>query len=258
MFKPLIQLSRISGGIAQFLDLLYPRFCTLCFRPLQSNTLNRFDCDLCESCVTGLTCSAGFCCERCGFVRPLERLGCHMCVLRNYAFDRTWVLGEYAGHLKRAVLAIKSSSGRPLAHALGALIAEKVTWSKQQGAVAGFDIVLPVPTHWKRRLARRGSCVDIIAKRIASSLQTPFHDRMLTVTRVACKQGTLDAASRMVNVRDLFAIRKKHSVNRLKGKRVLLVDDVMTSGATLHELAELLMRSEVRQVCCAVIARGAA
>lgn len=180
-----------------------------------------------------------------------------MCVMRKYHFERTWVLGEYANHLKRAVLAIKSSSGRPLANALGALLSEMICADIER-CDTQIDAVLPVPTHWKRRLARRGSSVDIIAKRIASALSVRCLDRFLKVTRVACKQGTLDAASRRINVKDLFAIRHRRTIHHFHGKNVLLVDDIMTSGATVNELARLLIRNGVRQVLCATVARGAA
>jgi ComF family protein len=249
-----LKLRRITRCLT---DLIYPRFCTLCYKPIPDEFAARRDCDLCEGCIRGLTFSAGFSCQRCGFFRPLERLGCHICELRRYHFERTWVLGEYANHLKRAVLAIKSSSGRPLANALGALLSKRVRLDIEYYDEP-VDVVIPVPTHWKRRLVRRGSSVDIIAKQIASALSVRCPDRFLKVTRIACKQGTLDAASRRINVKDLFAIRQKKHMHAYRGKSVLLVDDIMTSGATLNELSLLLLRNGVRQVRCATVARGAA
>lgn len=250
-------ISRIRNATRCLTDLIFPRFCTLCYTPLLDEVAAKRDCALCEGCIQALTITAGYSCRRCGFFRPLERLGCHMCEMRRYHFERTWVLGEYANHLKRAVLAIKSSSGRPLANALGSLLSQKIR-SDIDSCDALVDVVIPVPTHWKRRLARRGSCVDIIAQQIASGLKIPCPDRLLKVTRVACKQGTLDAASRRINVRDLFAFRQRKSVHDYRGKSVLLVDDIMTSGATLNELALVLLRNGVRQVRCATVARGAA
>ena len=104
----------------------------------------------------------------------------------------------------------------------------------------------------------RARTTTVSAKRIASALSVRCLDRFLKVTRVACKQGTLDAASRRINVKDLFAIRHRRTIHHFHGKNVLLVDDIMTSGATVNELARLLIRNGVRQVLCATVARGAA
>ena len=254
---PIMSNSKICNATSCLTDLIFPRFCTLCFTPLSDKVAAKRDCDLCEGCIQALTLTAGFSCRRCGFFRPLEHLGCHMCEMRHYHFERNWVLGEYVNHLKRAVLAIKSSSGRPLANALGSLLSQKIA-SDIDSCDAPVDVVIPVPTHWKRRLVRRGSSVDIIAQQIASTLNVRCLDRLIKVTRVACKQGTLDAASRRINVRDLFAIRQRKYAQDYCGKSVLLVDDIMTSGATLNELSLFLLRNGVRQVRCATVARGAA
>ena len=115
------------------------------------------------------------------------------------------------------------------------------------------DLIVPMPMHWRRRLTRGLNPPELIAERVASSLRLPVARRLLRLRRKPRKQGTLTTLQRFRNVRDVFRVSTTYALN---GVRLLLLDDVMTTGATANEAARTLLRHGAERVDVAVIARG--
>ena len=165
-------------------------------------------------------------------------------------FDHVIALGEYDGELRRAVLRIKRLSGEGLSLALGQFLA--------QASPGGLGRTparpdWPIPMHWFWRLTRGTNNPELLAGWIASQLRKPLARRLLVRRRNTRRQNDLPPSRRIHNVRQAFALRSGYD---LRGKHVLLIDDVLTTGATCSTAAALLKQAGARVVSVAVLARA--
>jgi ComF family protein len=149
-----------------------------------------------------------------------------------------------------AVLKLKHHDGEGLAELLGKLWVGR---DEQRFRSFGVDVVVPVPLHWFRRWRRGHNQSAAIARGLASCLQIPCFPSWLRRLRNTPAQTTQSPAGRRENVRGAFRARRRA---RLKGKSVLLVDDVMTTGATANEAARALRAAGATRVTVAVLARA--
>ena len=158
-------------------------------------------------------------------------------------------LGPYEAALRTAVLRAKRRTFQPLVIALGQLLAEKCA---QTESLQGIDAVVPVPVPWLKRIRGGFDRCSILADSVASALELPLW-RPIRFRRNPRKQGTLAPAERRKNVDGAFARRARYVI---KGTRLLLVDDVMTTGATACEAVRVLRAGGATSVDVAVVARA--
>ena len=281
------------GVVAQrAMDVLSPPVCLGCQQVLvrvATPTRLRIPRSLiCPSCQASWNREAVSICNRCALPRPMMRdiqsaseqcpphgasrivLRCSFCATMKFKFVQTTVLGEYRDMLQQLVLKSKQTTGSTLCFSLGGLLGERVLQTSVGGSStipAEFDlveesgipripdVVCPVPMHWRRRFKRKINGPDIIATGVARVVARPVNFKLLNCTRLPKKQGMLSRGQRQKNVKSSYAVNVGEA-RRFIGKRVLLVDDVMTSGATLNELSRLLLRNGIESVSVAVIARG--
>jgi ComF family protein len=230
------------------LGLLYPGHCLLCGRPLPPPQAH-----FCAACSAGLFTDPWPACPRCAAtVGPFAVAAgtCVSCRPIPLAFDAAVRLGVYDGVLQRAVLRLK----HPWAEGLAELLGER--WAERDAdrlRALAADAVVPVPLHWRRRWWRGYNQSDGPAHGLAKGLGLRVERRWLRRTHYIRSQVGLSPAKRWDNVRDAFAPRRGV---RLAGRSVLLVDDVMTTGATVHEAARALRAAGASRVAVAVLARA--
>lgn len=232
-----------------FLALLYPPRCALCRRELRNVGPPR----LCGACVRRFEIArAG--CERCG--DPGAAPLCVRCHRAPPAFTTVHACFTYRADgppcpLKEAIGRWKYGRDLRLGRALATLFAQ------QSAAPEGASLVVPVPIH-RHRLLRRGfDQAAMLAAAYARSHRTPLLHALLR-TSSSVSQTTLGRGARRENVRGRFAVR---SASGVIPRSIVLVDDVVTSGATANECAAALVsagaaRIEVRALARAVGARG--
>jgi len=230
-------------------DLLFPARCVHCDADLGEL---RHGQTLCPACRDLLAPPDWSYCRRCGAGVPPggESTLCGMCRGVRLAFDRVVSLGPYRGPLGAAVVRMKSRRGDGLSRAVGRLLCQR------QGewlAATEPDVVVPVPMHWTRRIVRGTNSPDILAGMVACHLGAPLADRMLYRCRNTFPQTRLRPRERMRNVRGAFRLRTGYDLDDL---RVLLVDDILTTGATCSDAAKALKRAGASMVAVAVLARG--
>jgi ComF family protein len=131
----------------------------------------------------------------------------------------------------------------------------ELLWGSAKERLADFapDVVAVVPMHWRRRLFRGVNSPELVAERLAAGLSCSLAVGMLRRTRNTPPQADMPPAQRFTNMRGAFRTRRGH---RLQGASVLLVDDILTTGATCSEAAKVLRGLGAADVVVAVLARA--
>jgi ComF family protein len=233
---------------ARALELLFPARCASCEAPLKGAPNPWF----CTPCWAGLTLYGAGVCDRCG--RPIEAGGlpagwrCGDCLKAVPAFARARSLGPYRGTLAEAVRLLKYGDRPGLARAL----VGRIDLESAPADLWDVDVVLPVPLHG-RRLRQRGYNQSAhLALALARRLGHPAPEGVLERTRSTRPQVGLKRAERAANVRGAFRVARGA---RVAGLRVLLVDDVITTGATIGACAKALKAARAARVTVWAAAR---
>ena len=172
---------------------------------------------------------------------------CGACRQRKPVFTYARSAGRYDGALREALHAFKFSGKTTLAVPLAELIAEQCA-----GALpAPVDLVVAVPLHRARERERGFNQSALLAARLARALDAPFQGRALRRVRATLAQADLTGRERRDNVRGAFAADR----DAVTGRHVLLVDDVLTTGATVSECARVLMAAGAASVGIVTVAR---
>lgn len=211
--------------------------------------------DWCRDCWSRLGIGTLKQCRRCSAQlsnetpNPFGDRCCH-CVEFEFHFDRVISLGNYADMLQQLVVGMKNRRDDRLAVQFGKLLSTAI---KLDPGYVQADWVISVPTHWRRRLFRGFSGPEIIADRIAQTCQLRQSWRHVRVKRPTKKQGQLSLVARTDNVHNAFSVSSNVDWG---GKTVVLIDDVVTSGATCSEIAKVLKSAGAKQVLVAAVARA--
>ncbi len=242
---PLLSLgavSRLRRWATGFVDLVYPPQCALC-GALPTDDEPRDDRELlCRECLAAMV-DRQPACSACGGPLPTlsgRSLACPRCHREPTRFEALVRLGRYDGPLREAVLRTKRSHGVSLATSLAAALARE---RREQLAALDLQMIAPVPMHWTLRIWRGAHGPETIAAALARRLAIPLDNRLLRQVRATRSQHDLTPAQHRANVRGAFRVSPRRS---LAGARVLVVDDVLTTGATANEAARVLHREARR------------
>lgn len=246
----LSQLARLPTVCRQrTLELLFPPACTGCRNPLAEGGPVAF----CEVCLEQFAEFQPPYCFGCGASVPIQLQAgrtCGHCGGARPRFDRALALGPYDGLLREMLLRAKKPTGELAAVAL-AHRALAVHGAKLQELAP--DVVCPVPSHWRRRMWRLASSPATMADVVARRLDLPLAGNLLCRRRHTAMQHTLPPTGRRENLRAAFKLGTGY---KLQSAHVLLVDDILTTGATCNEAARTLRKAGAAQVSVLVIARS--
>lgn len=234
------------GGVRALASALQqailPALCVSCDAVLAGE-----DRGLCGACRGRLLPLSAPCCPRCGQPGDSSDEPCLGCVGAAPPQQGTVLWGEYDGVLRRAVLALKHRRHDELARPLGRRLAAAIVLAPW---AVGVTSVAPVPSHRIRRLRRGGCAAALLAAEVATALGRPRIDALRR--HGLGRQAGRSRAKRLRLPRGSFSARR-----RLAGQRVLLVDDVSTTGTTLRRAAETLLAAGADAVYCAALAHAA-
>jgi ComF family protein len=237
------------------MELVFPGACASCHAELTTEEAGGAEVRFCRACYDQLDFLVEPVCRRCGGPLPhwsklRDDGGCFRCSGRKLWFDATVAAGLYAGFWRELVLRMKRSEGNPLALAMGELL-----WQQCGERLAAWepDVVVPIPLHWRRRMAHRTNAAAVLAEVLAGRLGAPLAERLLRRRRHTAKQSELTPSQRWDNVRRAFSVRAGY---HLEKAHVLVADDILTTGATCSEAARALRRAGAERVTVIVAARA--
>ena len=242
-------LNSLAGAVA---SVLFPSGCRIC-----QSLLTRADrLPICDACLESFRTLPEEVCQRCG--QPWTEGGdvdgdenvCRECRERGFAFDAARSFGVYDGTLARAIVLMKYERIEPL----GAWFAKRLQEAaKRIPAQFAPDLIVPVPLHGTRQRERGFNQVDLFGRALAKRLGLPYRPVLLKRERARPDKHLLHFEERWEAVRGAFVIRDGGRVDNL---RILLLDDVMTSGATLDACSRALREAGAKSVAGLTIARA--
>lgn len=192
-------------------------------------------------------------CPGCGAAVPHpieEGKTCGHCGGGKTRYDRAVTLAPYDGLLREQLLRAKKPTGEQVAVALAHRLLER---HGEALRAAELDVVCPVPMHWRRRLRRMTNSPSTMASVIAQQLGVPLASGLLVRRRYTVPQFQLSPTDRQANVRGAFRVAAGH---KLQSAHVLLVDDILTTGATVTQATRALRVAGAAKVTVAAVARS--
>ena len=226
--------------ISGFLNILYPSQCPACGNP--SDTFRTAP--ICSSCWSKIKRFAGPSCALCGLPFSSEYAAvCGQCTIKRPPFSRVIFYGIYEGVLAEAINQLKFHNLRRLSKPMGALLLDI--------ELPVIDGILPVPLSIKGLRERGFNQSLLMARVLAKNVQVPLFMDVLFKKKETLPQIGLSKKERSANLKKAFEVK-----GDIKGLRLLLVDDVMTTGATVTECAHVLMSAGAHEVVVLTLARA--
>ncbi|MGV8027144.1 MAG: double zinc ribbon domain-containing protein [Anaerolineaceae bacterium] len=221
----------------KFIDLVYPPTCIGCGKI-------GFRC--CPECWSTRSLYDQAICPTCG--KPLHQSSlCENCAAESFPLEKIRSVGEYAGVLRDFILSLKYHRNIGLAELILPDLTKTLACSH-----FNFEMLVPVPLNKTRQRERGYNQVAVWGKLLSNTIGIPMVSSAITRERNTVSQVTLPAEKRSENVRGAFSVQ----FDVVNGKNILLLDDVVTTGATLIECAKVLKNAGAKQVSALTIARS--
>lgn len=227
------------------INFLFPRTCPNCNKVIENKKL------FCDHCFKNMSFISSCVCQWCG--RPLyseftgEKILCGKCMAKRPTYDMARSVFIYETSSKDSILKFKYADKMEFGKTFVSLMLQAGTPLLQK-----TDIIMAVPMHWSRRLMRKYNQAEILAKTLGKKTKIPYNPRVLIRTKYTTRQENKNYTERQANVKNVFSVKNKE---RIKGKRILLIDDVFTTGATVSNCAKTLKKSGAKAVYVLTIAK---
>ena len=237
---------RLHNELTGLWNFLFPQACCLCGEA-KATALHGF----CSSCCSELPSLTQPHCPRCALPFISDEGGNHLCgdcLLDPPSFRWTVAAGLFQGNLRQAIHQFKFAGRFQLAGPLAGLILDAA-----RNSIEDFSphLLIPVPLHFERLRDRTFNQSLLLARALGQQLEIAAPSRILTRVRPTSPQQSLPAKERHKNLAGAFDVQ-----GDVSGRRIILIDDVMTTGSTARECARTLMRHGAEQIAVVVAARA--
>jgi ComF family protein len=240
-------MGRISGRVSRtVLDAVLPPRCLKCGDILAAAP------GLCPDCWGKLSWLAAPCCACCGGPFPFDAgadARCGACLQKAPAYDRARAVFRYDDESRDLILGFKHADRTESAPAFS-------HWMARAGAALldSAELIVPVPLHWTRLATRRFNQAALLAQALGKAAGRPVEPQALIRRRATKSQGHLGRLARFRNVKGAIAVAERHATT-VTNRRILLVDDVITTGATVESAAKALISAGARGVDVLALAK---
>ena len=233
--------------LAKFISFLLPNRCLLCGKVIHS------DSSICANCFEKITFITEPYCQHCGrpFISNIEQsdnMLCVDCLMHKDNFRLCRAAIEYDEFSKKLLLDFKFAD-----HVENKkLLAKWLYLAGKDIFTAGADIIIPIPLHYTRLLKRKYNQSAILAKELSVLTGIEVEYNILKKIRRTLPQAKCNKTERKRNVKDAFAVL---SAEKIKGKRIILIDDIFTTGSTMKECAKILLKAGAMSVDALTVAK---
>lgn len=231
-----------------FLDLILPDYCIICNKRISEKIM------LCPSCIKRINMIESPICPKCGLPYTKsckEDHLCGRCLKDKMFFDKAWQVGYYNGVLRKTITSLKYNGKTGISSYLGKLMATKIVNEKNK---IDYHFLIPVPLHMNKIKGRGYNQSYFLAKEVGKILKLKVEFKNLSKIIDAPSQTGLSIRERKKNVKETFYLKNS---SRIQNKKILLIDDVYTSGATINECARVLKRGGAETVDVLTLGRVA-
>ena len=229
------------------INLLFPPHCQFCSEVISWIPEKKFE--LCDECLKKVSFIGMDSCALCG--KKLYDEKCQSCETNHEQRYYTSVISacEYEGLIREKLLDFKFNGEKILAEIFSQFLIEKLKMTEKNK----YDIIISVPMHIVRQKERGYNQSELIAEKIAEHIGIPLMQNALTKNKPIERQSKLNKQQRNQNVKDVFVILNDLDID---GKTVLLIDDIITTGATVNECSKALIKAGAKEVFVATVAAG--
>ena len=237
---------KISQIIDFILDLIFPKTCSGCGKE------NSY---FCQVCLEKVPLIEKFCCPVC---EKLSWLGktCSSCQRKTYLTGLIYACSYKTSIVKEAIQALKynylQELAKPLTSLLIKLIRNSYFLSNFNEPISNY-LIIPIPLYHKKFLWRGFNQAELITKELAKEFDLRSKNDLLIKIKDTASQVDLKGEKRLLNVKDVFQVKNKKII---RGKIIFLVDDVITTGATLNEAAKVFKKAGAKEIWGLAIAKG--
>lgn len=242
-------MNALATWTSRTVDLVYPRNCQFCLKPLEESERGV----ICEVCLARAKYIEPPFCQQCAlpFAGAIdEPFTCGYCHGKRFHFTRAVCGCRAEGVVRESIHRFKYGRqmyfGTHLAQWLCAGARRWIDWTT-------IDAIVPVPLHPRKQRDREFNQAEVLAQALSREFGRPVATGNLRRVKDTVTQTALDADARARNLRDAFAVRDAGAV---AGRRLVLVDDVFTTGATMDACAKVLHVAGAREVTAVAVARG--
>ena len=235
------------------LNFVFPLDCKICEKPIRESK----GYSICEDCFKTIELIERPYCVKCG--KPLiptdafkqnREVLCLDCKIKKYSFEFSRSMGVYDKVLKKCIHLFKYYGEKKLAKPLGKLMVDCLL--KNNEFENKFDLIIPVPLH-KNDLKKRGFNQSVLlGKVVGNYFSIPVGESTLVKKKLTPFQINLSKKERGKNILGAFSVEKPEEI---KGKNILILDDVFTTGATVEECAKELMKARAKNIFVLTLAR---
>lgn len=230
--------------LREMMDLIYPPFCEICAVRLAQTEYH-----ICNRCLGKIKVNSPPFCRYCSRHLSYERASCRECLHEKSYLKQVWSWGIYHDVLKKCIHLFKYKK-RP--YLINLFRKELVEFSEGVFPIKNIDIIIPVPLYSAKLKERSFNQSEVIAKIFSKHYRLGLEDALKKI-KWTKPQNQLTKYERRKNIKNTFAVKDK---KRICGKKVLLVDDIFTTGSTLNECARTLLKAGAEIVYGFTLARG--
>lgn len=241
-------LQLILQNLQHFIELVLPAQCLLCRLPSD----NRLICRHCQKVLM----QDRPCCQHCGLPLPESQAFCGDCLKQSHLFTQLHALADYQKPYPTLIKNFKYGKQLINGELLAQLLIKSVTHNIPLQQLSEIDYLLPVPLHKQKHLQRGFNQTQLLAEKICKQLQLPvLLDAVKRQKQTSAQEG-LSLQKRKTNLKNAFAVCPKQKT-KLSGCYIVIIDDVVTTGATVNSLCQILLQAGVKRVDVWCICRTA-
>ena len=235
--QPILQILKLKIG--RIIEHLLPAQCLLCCLP-SNNKL------ICKHCQDSLLQDRP-CCQRCGLPLNKSQPFCGDCLKKEYAFTQLHALADYQKPYSTLLKKFKYTKQLINGELLAELLIQSITHNVSKQQLSQIDYLLPVPLHNKKHQQRGFNQAQLLAEKISKQLNIPVLVEAIKRQKKTDPQEGLSLSKRKNNLRNAFITTGKQQA-KLSGSYIVIIDDVVTTGATVNSLSQVLLNTGVQRV----------